>query len=214
MPKSRRQARVPPREQLKTRERAMEEIAEAYRSASEAHQWQQPKDLTQQQKRALNELEDAWEEVRQWYGDYPQDESERNYQLADQTRYNTSLRRAAWAGLWGHPILRAWLTARRSMGDWEELRRFRLGLERGVDKPMSKEDFWLAFERQRLIDDEHEPETIRKILIDNLKDPEPEDLERWRDYFDLHPEDIKSLITRLERSRQNFHKWLKRLRLI
>ena len=214
MPQSRRQARVPPRHQLETRKRAMEEIAEAYRSASEAHQWQQPKDLTQQQKRALNELEDAWEEVRQWYGDYPQDESERNYQLADQTRYNTSLRRAAWAGLWGHPILRAWLTARRSMGDWEELRRFRLGLERGVDKPMSKEDFWLAFERQRLIDDEHEPETIRKILIDNLKDPEPEDLERWRDYFDLHPEDIKSLVTRLERSRQNFHKWLKRLRLI
>lgn len=232
MPKSRRQTKIPPREQLETRERAMEEIAEAYRSASEAHQWQQPKDLTQQQKRALNELEDAWEEVRQWYGDYPQDESERNYQLADQTRYNTSLRRAAWAGLWGHPILRAWLTARRSMGDWEELRRFRLGLETGVDKPMSKEDFWLAFELQRLrpepvptghaqdlIDNEHRPkanrpEAIRKVLIDKLKDPEPEDLKRWRDYFDLHPEDVESLIARLEHSRQNFHKWLKRLRLI
>lgn len=204
-----------PESPIKKRERVLEEISKAYRTAAEAHQWQQPKDLTQEQKRTLKELEDAWEEVRQWYGDSPQDDSEKNYQLADQAIYKTSLRRAARAGLWGHPILRAWLTARRSLGDWDELRRFRLGLESGVEKPMSKADFWLAFEAQGLIDDDgHGPEVIRKALIEKLKDPEPEDLKKWREYFDLRPEDVERLIARLEHSRQNFHKWLKRLRLI
>lgn len=208
MPKSRRQARVPLRQQIKTRERAIEEIAEAYRSTSEAHQWQQPEDLTRQQKRALNELEDAWEEVRQWYGDNPQDESERKHQLADQDRYTKSLRRAARAGLWGHPILREWLAARRSLGDWDELRRFRLGLEHGVGKPMLKADFWLAFEAPALIKRGGGPEAIRIALIDKLKSEEPQE------WFDLSPSEIARLIDRLDCSRQNFHQWLRRLKLI
>ena len=208
MPESRKQAGVQSRQQIEARERSMKEIAEAYRSASEDHQWQQPKGLTRQQQRALKELEDAWEEVRQWCGDDPQNESERKHQLADQARYKKAIMRTVRAELWHHPIVRAWLAARRSLGDWEELRRFRLGLEHGVKTPMSKDDFWVAFEAHDLIDRGDGPEAIRAALIDKLKSEKPQE------WFDLNPGEIARLIGRLDCSRQNFHQWLRRLKII
>lgn len=213
MPESRRQARGLPRQQLETRKRAMEEIEKAYRSASEGHQWQAG-DLTPQQECVLNELDDASDEMRQWRGITPEDESEKTHQLTDQDTYEKALTRAVRAGLWQHPVVREWLAARRSLGDWDELRRFRKRLEYNVKKPMLKADFWLAFEAQDLIDHGHEPEAIRKALIEKLKHPGPKDRKKWRDYFDLRPEDVERLIARLGHSRQNFYQWLQRLRLI
>ena len=205
---------------IERRERVLEKIEKAYRAAAEDHQWR-PKGVTLQQERVLRELEEAAEELRLWEDLAPENEDlapenkvDKQHQLDDQTRYEKALIKAIRAKLWNHPIVRAWFAARRSLGDWDELRRYRLKLETGVDKPMSKEDFWLAFEAHDLIDDGHKPEAIRKILIKKLKDPEPEDWDKWRDYFDLRPKDVERLIARLQQhSQQNFHKWLKHLKL-
>jgi len=195
------------------REHVIEKIAKAYRATAEDHQWQ-PKGLTPQQESARDELDDASDEMRQWRGISPKDETEKQHQLGDQERYEDALTLAVRAELWQHPVVREWLAARRSLRDRDELRRFRQKLETGVKKPVSKEDFWLTFEVQDLIKNGQKPKAICKILIDKLKDPEPEDLKKWRDYFDLRPEDVESLIARLGHSRQNFYQWLKRLRLI
>ena len=197
----------------KKREHVIKKIANADRSAAEDHQWQ-PKGLTPQQKSARDELKEAMSELQWWSGNEPEDEEEKHHQQTDRLAYKRAITRAVRAGLWQHPVVREWLAARRSLGDWEGLRRFRLCLESGVTKTMSKADFWLAFEAGDLIDDGMRPKAICKILIDKLKDPEPEDLKKWRDYFDLRPEDVESLIARLGHSRQNFYQWLKRLRLI
>ena len=191
----------------------MEAIEKAYRAAAEDHQWK-PKGLTPQQESALNKLDDAVDVMRQWRGITPENDFEERLLLANQDEYEKALTRAVRAGLWQHPVVREWLAARRSLGDWEGLRRFRLGLERGVDKPMLKADFWLAFAAQGLIDDGHEPEDIRKVLIEKLKDPGSKDREKWEKYFDLTPKDIERLIARLGRSRQNFYQWRQRLSLI
>lgn len=208
MPESRKQAGVQSRQQIEARERSMKEIAEAYRSASEGHQWQQPKGLTHQQERALNELEEAVSELQGCRGIEPEDEEERHHQQINQDIYEEAITRAVRAGLWQHPVVREWLAARRSLGDWEELRRFRLGLERGVKKPMLKEDFWIAFEAQGLIARGKGPEAIHTALIDKLKSDE-----KPQEWFDLRPEEIERLIDRLQCSRQNFHRWLKRLKI-
>ena len=93
MPESRKQAGVQSRQQIEARERSMKEIAEAYRSASEGHQWQ-PKGLTPQQKRALNELEEAVSELQGWRGIEPEDEEERHHQQIDQDIYEEAITRA------------------------------------------------------------------------------------------------------------------------
>ena len=149
----------------------MEAIEKAYRAAAEDHQWK-PKGLTPQQESALNEIDDAVDVMWQWRGITPENDFEKRLLLADEDRYEKALTRAVRAGLWQHPIVREWLAARRSLGDWDELRRFRKGLERGVTKTMSKADFWLAFVAADLIKNGHEPEAIRKALIEKLKDPD------------------------------------------
>lgn len=202
-----------PESPIEKRKRVLEKIEKTYHSGSEEHQWQ-AKGLTRQQERALNDLDEALEEMGQWRGISPADEVEKNHQITDQAIYERALTRAVQAGLWRHPVVRAWLAARRSLGDRQALRRFRRGLERGVKKPMSKGDFWIAFEAHDLINQRRGPEAIRKALIKKLKDPKPEDRKKWEEYFDLAPKEIARLIRRLEYSRQNFHQRLKRLKLI
>ncbi len=189
------------------RRRALEKIWETRRSAPENQQWQ-ARDLTPQQERAVEDLDAAVAEMQRWHDITAADQDEKNHQLADQVNYEKALARAIWVGLDRHPVVQLWLAARRSLGDRKELRRFRLSLERGVKKTMSKEDFWVVFEAQGLIDDGHKPEAIRKTLIEKLKTEESQEC------FDLAPEEINGLIDRLDCSQQNFHRWLRRLKLI
>ena len=146
--------------------------------------------------------------MRQWEDISPEDEIESDTQLDDQARYEKAQKRAIRGELCGHPIVRAWLAARRSLGDWDELRRLRLRLESGVDKPMSKADFWIVVEAQNFIDRGDGPEAVRRALIKKLKSETP------LEWFDLSSEEIERLLDRLDCSRQNFHRWLKRLGII
>lgn len=202
-----------PESPVEKRKRVLEGIEKTDRSGSEEHQWQ-AKGLTRQQERALNDLEEAVSELQGWRGIEIADEEDRHHQQSDQFIYERAITRAVRARLWQHPVVREWLAARRSLGDWEGLRHFRLGLESGVTKTMSKADFWIAFEARDLIDQGDGPEAMREALIKKLKDPKSKGRKKWEEYFDLAPTDIERLIDRLEGSRQNFHQWLKRLRLI
>ena len=125
-----------------------------------------------------------------------------------QNQGEKALARAIRVGLWCHPVVKTWLAARRSLGERKKLRSFRLGLERDVKAPMSKEDFWIVFEAQGLIDQGYKPEAIRLGLTHKLKTEKPQE------WFDLAPEEINGLIDRLQCSQQNFHRWLRRLKLI
>src|SRR5258706_10946559 len=52
--------------------------------------------------------------------------------------------RAIRAGLTNHGVVEAWLQGRRSLGESDELRQFRAGLEKGVRRPWSAPDCWIA----------------------------------------------------------------------
>lgn len=173
----------------------------------EDQQWQ-VRNLTPQQERAIEDLDAAMVEMQHWHDITPGNQDEKNHQLTDLVNYEKALARAIRVGLSDHPVVQTWLAARRSLGDREELRRFRLGLERGVKKTMSKEDFWIVFEAQGFIDQGHGPEAIHRALIDKLKTENPQE------WFDLSPEETKQLADRLDCSQQNFHRWLRRLKLV
>ncbi len=173
----------------------------------EDQQWQ-ARNLTPQQERAVEDLDAAVVEMQHWHGITPGNQDEKNHQLTDQANYEKARDRAIRVGLWGHPVVKTWLSARRSLGEREELRRFRRGLELGVKKTMSKEDFWIVFEAQGLLDQGHGPGAIHAALIEMLK------TEKEQEWFDLTPEEINELIKRLNCTQQNFHRWLQRLKVI
>ena len=116
--------------------------------------------------------------------------------------------------------MRAWLSARRSLGERDDLRGLRMGLERGVKGPLSKEDFWIAFMARECMEGKEEsgalgkkrpalgkkPEAIRRALIRELLFGQP------APWFDLSPAEARRLRERLKATpRQNFHRWLRRL---
>jgi hypothetical protein len=153
---------------------------------------------------------------------------------ADWNEHEQTVRIAIRNGLAAHPTVIFWLEARRSLGDWLELRRLRLGLECGVST-VSRADFWVIFASNEWIwqgvklEDiglDIEPETVSK----RRKQPEklrsglvaalnrtlgsPDALKAFEETFGLTPAEVKALRDKVRgMARQNFHRWLRRLSL-
>ena len=197
--------------------------------------WEEMDDKKRRKLQDINdELEDAAREMEPW-GRLTEEEITNNSEYTeDRNRFEKAVGRAIRKGLTPHPIVREWLAIQRSFGDWDALRRFRRRLETGVDRPMSKEDSWIAFYAWDAVDKNVKKEELRRILIRKLRDlekemrakqnkapgsvsanehthipsPEPEP-EKW---FDLNLDEITKLRLRLKnKSRQNFHQLLKRI---
>lgn len=126
--------------------------------------------------------------------------------------YNAAMRHAIQAGLEDHPHVRAWISAKRSVGDHEELRALRLGLERGIAS-ISVYDAWLAIEVQAIIGplkgrtEDLSEEEIRHRLIARVISADYTDYMRCA-RLDVLDVDVEALLRRLKCSRQAFHKWL------
>ena len=120
-------------------------------------------------KRIIEDLAFIEGEMRAWGQETPEQieadlKSYKEYR-ADRDRI---VGKAIRAGLTEHPFVQAWLAEQRTFGEKDELRRFRSSLETGVKRPMSKEDFWAAFNAPRTgLDDEIE-KTIHAALIKTL----------------------------------------------
>lgn len=171
----------------------------------------------------LQDLEEAAEQMRRW-GNLPIEKLEAEHKLfaADRAEYDRLIGRAIRAGLSKkHPYVREWLAGRRSLGEWDKLRKYRAGLERGVKRPMSKRDFWVVFHATPHIEKGKGYEEVRRALINELELVPPETWDEPPDaegdpdkvWFGLTPGDIKGLGVRLRTSRTNFRKWLRRLGL-
>ncbi len=160
--------------------------------------------------RIIEELEFIEGEMRAWGQETPEQieadlEEYKNYR-ADRDRI---VGKAIRADLTEHPFVQAWLAEKRSFGERDDLRRLRLGHERRVKRPMSKENFYIVFHSRDLVEKGNGPEEIRRKLRRNLRLSEPEP------WFDMSKEEAKQLLQRLtDMTRQGFHDRLKRLGLI
>ena len=162
--------------------------------------------LDEGEQNILDDLENAARQMQHYYG-WPFDRLEENQDQyeADLHEYERAVVRTIRARLWHHPIVQMWISARRSLGERDELRRFRLpGLERDAKRPWSKDDLWLAYEAGDRRCGGEKIETIRRYLIGKLEKEEPDPL------LGLEAADIKRLLRRLK-TPQNFHKWFKRV---
>ena len=200
----------------KEREAALEEIAE--QRARDLKGASPALDSREKMDRVDSNLATAAEQMCQW-GDVSADEIEKRRAMFDKNwaDYERAVGRAIRAERFGNPYVQAWMAGRRSLRDWTALRKYRLGLERGVKKEISKEDFFVAFEAGGLIEwcrqnpqrKKYKPEAIRRSIINKLLISKPE---HW---FDLSESEAKKLRTRLKgMSRQNFHKLLRRLHVL
>lgn len=117
--------------------------------------------------------------------------------------------KAIRAGLTDDPFVKAWLAEKRSLGERDDLRRFRTGLEGGVKRPISKEDFFIAYYAYSPIQDGKSAESVRRALCRQLRFDEPQS------FFRLTQEEMKCLAIRLSAMpRQNFHRLLRKLNVI
>lgn len=164
--------------------------------------------LEARRRRIEQDLKYSAESMRRWHGaNWGALERRLSEFEADVGEHERTVRRAIRAGMVDHPIVAKWLEGRRTLGEWDWLRRFRLGLERGVRKPMSPEDFWVSYHASELAEQRKKPESIRRALCRKLALGSPPE-----DWFGLGPTAIARLRERLNRMpRQNFNRLLLRL---
>ena len=196
---------------IERRVKALEEIAKKSRRA---HSHDAPKiaDLTRKQQRALSELKYTAKHIRRWSNASAKELEDRHQEFSQNlAEFEKDVGRAIRAGLINHPDVRAWISSQRSLGEWDALRQFRLGLEHGAKKTLSKQDFWIKFEAMPLAEQGKKPEQIHRLLRHKLKYPKPEDRKKWEDWIGLSHKEIEELADRLDCTRQNFHRLLKRL---
>ena len=160
-----------------------------------------PGPLSPSQTRAKENLKDALDRLRDWDGAAPekieQDRETFDLCLAD---YEKAMIRAIRVGLTDHPAVKEWIAVHCALGDRKALRRAQSGVEKGVKRPMTRVNLWLANESRPLRDQGKEPEAIRRTLINELGDA---------NFWDLPVKDARKLRDRLKgMSRQGFHKLL------
>jgi hypothetical protein len=86
--------------------------------------------------------------------------------------YERAVIRAIGAGLVDHKIVAAWIRARRSVGDYEALRRLRRGLEIGMPRSIDEADLWLAMEAAVPLEDGHSLPEIWPLLLRKAEEAE------------------------------------------
>jgi hypothetical protein len=78
---------------------------------------------------------------------------------------------------------------------------------------MSKQDFWIKLEASPLSEQGKKPEQIRRLLLHKLRFSTPEDRKKWKEWIGLNRKELEELTERLDCTRQNFHRLLKRLEI-
>jgi hypothetical protein len=86
--------------------------------------------------------------------------------------YERVIIRAIRAGLVKHPIVAAWIAARRSVGDYDALRRLRCRLEVGMARRID-EDLWLAMEATVLLEEGQSLPEVSRVLRCKAEDAAP-----------------------------------------
>ena len=104
--------------------------------------------------------------------------------------YEKEMLKAIQAGLTAHPLVEEWVDARKAFGDWETLRKPRMGLERGVKRPHKIKDLKKIWEIIRL----HEEEGFswsrtHKILLDKGLIPQ-KSRQAFLRWVDRHGKDL------------------------
>lgn len=98
------------------------------------------------------------------------------------------------------------VTNLRLFQDWDVLRRARRGLEKGTSRP-NAQDAWLLCEAGDLVDQGASLREVQCCLLARIAKP---------DYTPppvITEEDLPQIVERLQKSRQNFHVWMKRVGL-
>jgi hypothetical protein len=100
----------------------------------------------------IQNLTDAQEQMARWHGKSSEDNAvTREMFRADYGMYEKAVGRAIRAGMRNLPIVAAWISGRRSIGDKQALRRLRLGLEAGMEREIDAADCWIAIQASDLI---------------------------------------------------------------
>jgi hypothetical protein len=84
--------------------------------------------------------------------------------------YERAIIRTLRAGLVKHKIVAAWIAARRSVGDYDALRRLRCGLENDMPDRIDEADLWLALEAATLLEGGLSPPEIQLVLLRKAAD--------------------------------------------
>ena len=86
--------------------------------------------------------------------------------------YERAVIRAIRAGLVDHKIVAAWIAARRSVGDYDALRRRRCGLEDDMPDSIDEADLWLALEAAVPLEEGQSLPKIWPVLLRKAEDAE------------------------------------------
>jgi hypothetical protein len=114
----------------------------------------------------IEKLTEAHRDFAHWHGKSPPTKAPGRTMLRDDYReYERAVGRAIRAGVTKHPLVADWIRARRSVGDYNALRRFRLGLEAGMEPEIDEADLWIALKAADLIDEGKSLEVIRGRLL-------------------------------------------------
>ena len=165
-------------------------------------------DATPKKNRALVDLEDAAEtmELAGWHTERDPKQAHEVFK-ADAESFDKAIKKAIKAGLTDHPLIRDWISNKRTFGEWDNLRPFkRLHLEKGVIRTPTKEGFWIRFEAQSMSDDGKGPQEIRRKLIKKLSE---NDVPDWFEMSGPERSELRKYLARV--SRQAFRQKLKRL---
>ena len=165
------------------------------------------KRITEELDEAAQHFGESWGGRR--HGEIPKDEWEIFQE--DLSSLETAVKEAIRAGVLDHPVVHHWRSAKRSFGDRDWLRQFKVGLETGVKPTLSNEDTLLMFEAHALIYEEEIPYTkVRRMVLNKLNtaDYKPPS------WLGISETELEAMKRRLKTSDQNFYKWLKRLNLV
>ncbi|MBT3990521.1 MAG: hypothetical protein HOE97_08385 [Rhodospirillaceae bacterium] len=190
------------------READIKKLVRSRRSIIHECQAFELKNPSPKQERALRALDEAIEDMNEagWLVESNLIDAEQIF-LAENSNLARAVIKAMNADLLDHPLVRNWITNLKIFGEWDELRRFkRKRLEKEVKRPPSKEDFWLRFEAQSLLDEGIGPQKIRQLLLRKLR------LNKVPEWFDISSSDRQKLIKYIkDLTRQGFSQKLKRL---
>ena len=197
------------------RKSAIESIVKS--SRIERAKAEDPHNLPEQKDRLVTDIKDAGEQMKQWAGaSAARIFANLKMYRADDAQYEKAIGKAIRQERFDIPQVRAWIAARRSLGDRKTLRRYKdQRLERGVKGGISKEDLWLLYESHDLINGKRGYKAIRQALINRITVADEKALRRWKEEFGFKDDELKKLRARLKHtSLQNFRKWCKRLGIL
>lgn len=102
--------------------------------------------LTPAQQKAAGRLKQTYECISRAHGERSEKLEQGQFFGEDRKEYRKALANAARLGLTDHPLVQQWAESCRCLGQKDELRRARCGLEKDVQRPLEKRDMRLLAE--------------------------------------------------------------------